>query len=67
MYWNKNIQKYTLYTEIYIYRDMVCCSVLQCVAVCCSVLQCVAVCCSDRYVGIWICANIDTHQNVTLL
>ena len=25
---------------------MMCCSVLQCVAVCCSVLQCVAVCCS---------------------
>jgi len=25
---------------------VVCCSVLQCVAVCCSVLQCVAVCCS---------------------
>ena len=25
---------------------LVCCSVLQCVAVCCSVLQCVAVCCS---------------------
>jgi len=25
---------------------MLCCSVLQCVAVCCSVLQCVAVCCS---------------------
>jgi len=24
---------------------MICCSVLQCVAVCCSVLQCVAVCC----------------------
>jgi len=24
----------------------VCCSVSQCVAVCCSVLQCVAVCCS---------------------
>ena len=27
-------------------RKLVCCSVLQCVAVCCSVLQCVAVCCS---------------------
>jgi len=26
--------------------SIVCCSVLQCVAVCCSVLQCVAVCCS---------------------
>jgi len=26
--------------------EIVCCSVLQCVAVCCSVLQCVAVCCS---------------------
>ena len=26
----------------------VCCSVLQCVAVCCSVLQCVAVCCKCR-------------------
>ena len=26
--------------------DIMCCSVLQCVAVCCSVLQCVAVCCS---------------------
>jgi len=25
---------------------MLCCSVLQCVAVCCSVLQCMAVCCS---------------------
>ena len=25
---------------------IMCCSVLQCVAVCCSVLQCVAVCCS---------------------
>jgi len=25
---------------------VVCCSVLQCVAVCCSVLQCVAMCCS---------------------
>jgi len=25
---------------------VVCCSVLQCVAVCCSVLQCVVVCCS---------------------
>ena len=25
---------------------MLCCSVLQCVAVCCSVLQCAAVCCS---------------------
>jgi len=25
---------------------IVCCSVLQCVAICCSVLQCVAVCCS---------------------
>ena len=25
---------------------LVCCSVLQCVAVCCSVLQCAAVCCS---------------------
>ena len=24
----------------------VCCSVLKCVAVCCSVLQCVALCCS---------------------
>ena len=27
-------------------NDMLCCGVLQCVAVCCSVLQCVAVCCS---------------------
>ena len=27
-------------------ESLVCCSVLQCVAVCCSVLQCVAVCCS---------------------
>ena len=27
-------------------RNLVCCSVLQCVAVCCSVLQSVAVCCS---------------------
>ena len=26
--------------------EIMCCSVLQCVAVCCSVLQCVAVCCS---------------------
>jgi len=26
--------------------QLMCCSVLQCVAVCCSVLQCVAVCCS---------------------
>jgi len=26
--------------------DLVCCSVLQCVAVCCSVLQCIAVFCS---------------------
>ena len=26
--------------------DVVCCSVMQYVAVCCSVLQCVAVCCS---------------------
>jgi len=30
----------------YIAVRIVCCSVLQCVAVCCSVLQCVAVCCS---------------------
>ena len=27
-------------------RGVVCCSVLQCVAVCCNVLQCVAICCS---------------------
>ena len=27
-------------------KCVVCCSVLQCVAVCCRVLQCVAVCCS---------------------
>jgi len=27
------------------HQRLVCCSVLQCVAVCCSVLQCVAVCC----------------------
>jgi len=26
---------------------LICCSVLQCVAVCCSVLQCVAVCCRE--------------------
>jgi len=26
--------------------QVLCCSVLQCVAVCCSVLQCVAACCS---------------------
>ena len=29
------------------WRNDVCCSVLQCVAVCCSLLQCVAVCCSE--------------------
>jgi len=29
-------------------EEIVCCSVLQCVAVCCSVLQYVAVCCSPR-------------------
>jgi len=28
------------------YPDLVCCSVLQCVAMRCSVLQCVAVCCA---------------------
>jgi len=27
-------------------KKLLCCSVLQCVAVCCSVLQCVAMCCS---------------------
>jgi len=32
-------------TFLYILR-LVCCSMLQCVAVCCGVLQCVAVCCS---------------------
>jgi len=30
---------------------VLCCGVLQCVAVCCSVLQCVAVCCSIRTVN----------------
>jgi len=28
------------------FENLVCCSVLYCVAACCSVLQCVAVCCS---------------------
>jgi len=28
---------------------LMCCSVMQCVAVCCSVLQCVAVCCIHMY------------------
>jgi len=32
---------------------LVCCSVLQCVAVCCSVLQCVALCCS-----VWQCVAV---------
>jgi len=32
---------------------VLCCSVLQCVAVCCSVLQCVAVCCS-----VAVCCNV---------
>jgi len=42
------------------YTYMVCCRVLQCVAVRCSVLQCVAVCCSvfmspsSSYTGIYI-------------
>ena len=37
----------TMYkTEGVCCNTIVCCSVLQCVAVCCSVLQCVAVCCS---------------------
>jgi len=34
----------------YIGNVIVCCSVLQCVAVCCSELQCVAVCCSVLHI-----------------
>jgi len=38
--------------------DIVCCSVMQCVAVCCSVLsvmQCVAVCCSVAFARESVC------------
>jgi len=35
---------------------IVCCSVLQCVAVCCSVLQCVVVCCSVLQCSAVYCA-----------
>jgi len=43
---------------------IVCCSVLQCVAVCCSVLQCVAVCCS---VFSFICMTCFSHIWLMLL
>jgi len=38
-------------------RQLMCCSVLQCVAVCCSVLQCVAVCCSVLQC-VAVCSNV---------
>jgi len=43
-------------------RSIVCCSVLQCVAVCCSVLQCVAVCCS-----VAVCCNVLGAQCIFAL
>ena len=46
----------------------VCCNVLQCVAVCCSVLQCVVVCCSALQCaavccGVLQCVAVKTHCN----
>jgi len=46
----------------------VCCGVLRCVAVCCSVLQCVAVCCSHCIVILWhhplhnVCQQLALHS-----
>jgi len=39
-------RSFTLSEDNVAVRCIVCCSVLQCVAVCCSFFQCVAVCCS---------------------
>jgi len=42
----------------------VCCSVLQCVAVCCSVLQCVAVCCFYVYICVYVCMCVCVRVRV---
>jgi len=44
---------------------LMCCSVLQCVAVCCSVLQCVAVCCSVLQCVAVCCRHDVTHSCVS--
>jgi len=63
------------YAACMIYMSMVCCSVLQCVAVRCSVLQCVAKCCSVFAVccsvlkggySPEICCVYDLHVNGVL-
>jgi len=46
---------------------MVCCSVVQCMAVHCSVWQCVAVCCSDSSVLQCVKASIDTLSNAEIV
>jgi len=43
--------------------SIVCCSVLQCVAVCCSVLQCVAVCCSVLQYDVLQCGVSLQHES----
>ena len=45
---------------------IVCCSVLQCVAVCCSVLQCVAVCCSVRILRYYLEITLLLHTVIRL-
>ena len=43
--WKRHVLHVIYCIHIVCMNPIVCCSVLQCVAVCCSVLQCVAVCC----------------------
>ena len=45
---------------------MVCCNVLQCVAVCCCVLQCVAVCCRMLH-SVALCSGYIIAHKATLI
>ena len=58
---NMRLSPYWVYDD----EHVVCCSVLQCVAVCCSVLQCVAVCCSVLQSLYWV--YDDEHTMFSLL
>jgi len=43
--------------EVCVWQCVVCCSVLQCVAVYCSMLQCIAVCCCVLWQNGMLCAS----------
>ena len=56
------------------YGWILCCSVLQCVAVCCSVLQCVVVCCTVLQLAVRgsvlqcvaVCCSVLNNEDKTL-